>query len=91
MTEPEQSEWVIYSDTRKSYQRRGLRPGRIVAPPPLIAPDRWSHAVVPSAEVTLCGRSIETLYDFSDQVFRHINPYIRCRECDEIAGNPSPL
>jgi hypothetical protein len=86
----EQPEYVIYADTTKPYQSRAIRPGRLVARAPQIEPDRWSHAAAPGSEVTLCGTPIAGLKDFSDRLFRNINPYLRCSECNEVAGNPSP-
>ena len=56
---------------------------------PLFAPGQWSHAAHAGADATLCRKSVTELKDFSKQPFRHVNPILRCKECDDAAGNPS--
>jgi hypothetical protein len=81
-------EYVVYSDTRRAYRSTGRRAGQMAERAPQIAPDRWSHAVAPGSDVTACGTSTNGLYDFSGMAFRHINPYLRCRACNEATGRP---
>jgi hypothetical protein len=88
MTDSSMPDWVTSSDTTHTYQSRGIRVGRLLAPAPQIEPDRWSHAVVPGTEVTLCGMSTDGLHNFSGKVFRHVNQNLRCKECNELAGYP---
>ncbi len=52
-------------------------------------PDKYSHAVQPGAQGTLCGRDLSHLHRFDHVPFTMIGHHLRCPTCNRLVQRPT--